>query len=193
MAKTTEDIGLPTVLVGEKPFPIGQLTAHQIFLLKNLAGSAFASARARQAKRRADLIPLANAELDKQKPEIQKQLASIGQTEIEDVKPEELDRAYENFLNFQVMIMEEKEGYAGVNGVFIDYILGLSEDNIIEIAMILLDRYTHSRITKSWVEDHFSIEWFLDALILFLEQNNMQSILKKLNRLGMNISMQATI
>jgi|GEM_PF-5515958 len=190
MARTAEEAILQTVNVGGREFPIGQITIHQLFRLKNTVVSLVLSGRSAHSKRElADNLAAIEA-IKTDMPTIKAQLATslgIDESLVEEALvlknvSEELQR--------KINYAENTNGYDGNLGALLEVLESMTEKQITDLAVIMLDRSSHSEVSYKFVEQHFNLDWFTEALAIFLETNNIASIIKNLQRLGTVASMQ---
>ncbi len=192
MPKTAEDATLPVVQVAGREFPIGPVTLHQIFSLKNLVVEVVLAARARKARREAEITEQAVVNAREQQGNIRSRLAERLGIDAEAIQEaqflEELGKSIKQSLDQAQM--ESGYGAGDPVGVILEGAAALNERHLTEIAKLILDRHTHSRVTLEFVEQHFALDWFLEALVLFLEHNHLPSLIKNFSRLGAAISTQ---
>jgi len=186
MTTTPEDTTLPRISVAGREFPIGPVTIHQVFRLKNVVLDLVRTMQLRQIKREQIVATTIRREFEHPDPiGLREQVAArLG------VSVEDLDDAQYQVNIFQVISERSQEiraeqGEVGDGAIvqLMDMLEGMSEDQIAQIATLLLDRYTHSRVTKEFILAHFELGWFIESLTLFLETNNVMDLAKKLQRL----------
>lgn len=185
MAATAEDATLQSVLVGERQFPIGPVTTHQLYKAKNLVVGMVRNMQIKQAKREKAIAQQVAHEFrtPDDKRELIAERLGISVTDLDDAT---FQMQTVQLMQDRMRELEIESGNAVQDqaiGMLMDLIEGMSEDQITEVAVLLLDRYTHSRVTKDYVAQHFALDWFLEALAIFLETNNVVSITKNLQRL----------
>lgn len=188
-----EDTTLPTVSVGGREFPIGKVTLHQIFRLKNLIVTLAVASRAKQATLNALAHEAILSEFGRDEAEQRSLIAQrlgIEQSLLEDVA------FYTEFANLaaqKAQILSAQQGYDGDVGMLFLALEALSETQLTELATLLLDRYTHSRVTVEFVQKHFDLDWFIEALTHFIAANNIVNLIKNFQRLGITISTQISL
>lgn len=193
MSKNAEDALLPTVSVGGKDFPIGPLTIHQVFRFKNLIAQVVATARARQAKRDTATLQAAVVSLEKERPTMRAALAERLNVAEDDLPGDQWEQVMEQFLVRRQRDELAETGYFGQVGLLLHAVESLTEHQLLQLAVLVLDRRTDTAVTFEFVEAHFALDWFLDALATFIENNNIPSIIKNSQRLGQSISMQISV
>ncbi|MBA3823290.1 MAG: hypothetical protein H0X24_05190 [Ktedonobacterales bacterium] len=182
MSKTVETAALPLVVVGDKSFPVGAVTAHQLFSAKNLVVDVIMGWRIRQATRNAELTLRAQREIAE--PATRSSLAvamGIGEDDLKDAQA----------MQARMLQLMDESGYGGNFGMVMDILSAFSERQILDLARLLLDRDTHTRVTLDFVEEHFDLNWLIEALGYFLEHNHLPSLIKNLQRLATIYRMQA--
>lgn len=182
MARTAESAALPVVDVGGKAFPVGPITVHQLFCAKNLVVNIILGARVRAAQRNAELTMQAQREVQDQT--FREQLAAkIG------ISAEDFAEA--KAMQVRLAQLMDESGFGGDQvGIILDILSALSESQIEDIARLILDRDTDTRITLDFVRKHFALDWLIEALVLFLQQNHLPSLIKNLQRLATMYRMQ---
>lgn len=185
MPRTAEDAALPKVRVGGKDFAVGTVTIHQLFSAKNLMVSIITGARIRQAQRSAAATETAMHASQAAHDDIRAQVAEKLGIAIEDIGEAEFLNGLATYMQRQILIAQGALGDTGdAAGVLIDMLGALSEDQIIAFAVILLDRSTSTRITHEFIEQHFNLEWFTEALGYLLQHNHIPTLIKNLQRLA---------
>ncbi len=191
MPRNLEDAALPKVLVGGKSFPIGPVTIFQIFSAKNFVVGILTEWRIRNAKRTAQLATKAMQESMTEHEDIRAKVAATLGISTEDVDEAAFYQGIGTFVQNRIKTAEGEMGYSDDSaGVLIDIIGMLSERQIAEFARLLLDRTTDTRVTLEFIEKHFNLEWFLEALGYLLQHNHVPTLIKNFQRLGIMFNMQ---
>lgn len=216
---TAEDAALPTITVGGRVFPIGPVTIWQLFSVKNLVVSIITQARISKAKRETQTILAGSKDDLEARTGLREKIAgklglSLGtlaqyDTEMRSEKGHKRDALAEKMgvdvaTIFEIEAVDQLTGYAerqlaivrdegfGDDGMgqLLHILSTLTERQLADIARFILDRNQDTRVTVEFIEREFNLEWFTEALALFLEHNHVQSIAKNLQRLAGLLSMQ---
>ncbi len=180
--------------VAGQSFVIGPMSLYQLFLSKNLIAELVRAARERYAKRHGDRLVKSAAkskEADIEK-DIRQRIASRLGIDVEEIPEEQYIDGLKIWMEDDVNHQELEEGYAGRVGEILDFVLALSEQQIADIARIILSRDKKHEVTNAWIEKHFNLEWFIEMLVIFLDNNNLAGIIKNFQRLGTSLSSQAS-
>jgi len=182
MAKTAETAALPRVVVGGKEFPIGPVTVHQLFCAKNLVVDILLGWRVRAAQRNAEITM--HAKRDAEDLTFREGLAQqLG------ISAADLEEA--QVMQIRMTQLADESGYGTDQmGIVLDVLSTLSERQIEDVARLILDRDTDTRITLDFVRKHFALDWLIEALTYFLQSNHLPSLAKNLQRLATIYRMQ---
>lgn len=192
MAVTLEEMVFPTLTVDGREFTIGVMSLHQLVLLKNVATNVIRDARARALIRRRSNRMVALEEAKANKTVIlQNFVTDIGAT-VEELSDSAVGQAVNAWVQQRSTELEEDSGFGDQFGSILDIILALDEEQIRDLARVMLGRKTSSTPSAQWINDHFALDWFVEAITMFLEHNNLASIIKNLTRLGTIISTSAS-
>lgn len=182
MAKTAEAAALPFVEIDGRHFPIGPVTVHQLFSAKNLIVDVLMGWRVRAALRNAELTMQAQREVKDET--FREQLATkIG------ISAEDFEEA--KAMQIRMAQLMDESGFGGDQmGIVLDILSALSERQIEDLARLILDRETDTRITLEFVRKHFALDWLIESLVLFLQSNHLPSLAKNFQRLATIYRMQ---
>lgn len=193
MAKTAEEATLATVRVGDRDIPVGPITVHQIFRLKNFIVSVILIARHERGKRESSQTDHVIEETKNEMQELRVRFAELMGIDVEKVDEVAFLQSLGETVQQKILRADQESGYAGQIGAALEVLEVMTEHQILEFATLLLDRYSYSHITFEFVEQHFTLEWFLEALSVTFETNNIPSIIKNSQRLGIALSTQMTL
>lgn len=192
MSKTAllETAQYPTITVAGREFVVGPMSLYQMTKLARLISDVARNVMLHQQEREAELTRKAQLEAAAARDDLRATLAHADGVALDAIEEKSLSEAVGAFFLDRRSQLIAASGYDGAVGVFFEFVETLNEHQLAELVRILLERDQHVNVNLEWVRAHFAPSWCINVIATFVEQNDIQGIIKNSQRLAAAISTQ---